>query len=252
MAFGVGTPADDWTQEISGVSENKVQHSSLTSPILTNHGSYCRRFNAPSANDLKTFYKLIDPAYVTENSKSIRGFFRTEDTRGGTNVDFRFVNQPRLILNADDNAGSLDLDTGYQAYIGGAYTHIDLYLTMGLSNSPVATVRLSTAADDFGQKWNGLRLDVIKEDQDAHILVYMAQGASVCDNLTNGEPVWTKMLDVIHVNGTTTPTILLGDTAYSFPTTVPVLSGYSAFGFHNPETLSYYVTFVDSVSIKKM
>ena len=116
MAYGVGTPADDWTQESSNHSENKNQNSSLANP-LTAHGDYCRRWNSNNATDqVRTLYTLKDASFANVGSKSIRGFFRLQDLDHSTLGSISALVSPNMTIYDTSNASNY----GYTLAYGGA------------------------------------------------------------------------------------------------------------------------------------
>jgi hypothetical protein len=259
MAYGAGTPADDWGQDYHQTTDSKSPNSSLTNP-LTSHGANCRRINGGSDNKIVA-YRLLDSSFTNDGSKSIRGFFRIEDS-GRNPVDSEYFNRPRLIANAELATGIINLNTGYHAviHVNGSHeavvsvgTRVHTSSGDGLSSYSAVISGAICTDSELKDLWMGMRLDVIKEDQDAHIKVYIAKGPAVCNNLdANGEPVWTKYLDVKHIIGSNIPVVNLGTVTHNFGTTTPWTDGWMAFGSDNHYACPNCRTYIDTISCKKI
>ena len=256
MAFGVGTPADDWTQETSNHSENKTPNSSLSDPLV-NHGGYCRRWNSNSATaQVMTKYTLKDTSFANEGSKSIRGFFRMTDLHESFLSSKGTIVSPSLAIY---NTIDTNLEGYTVAYGDAGDGNSDHYgLMFGYGNG----IRYEVLrADNYlytnieaNGAWIGMRLDVLKEDSDAHIKVYVVKGAVDCSTLdANGEPDWgSPIMDFIHYNGSAFVIPIVGTKLGDLPTATPLLDGRASFVFNQQYRNDYMQTFADTISFKKI
>ncbi len=262
MAYGVGTPADDWTQVYSNHSENKNQNSSLVNP-LTAHGTYCRRWNSNSATaQARTLYTLKDASFANTGSKSIRGFFRLQDISHSTLYSTADLVSPNVTIYDTGDPSYYGYTVGYGDANDGNSGHCGLVFGYGYRDDVDEGIRHKVCRMDTNlydlataqEKWMGMRLDVIKEDQDAHIYIYVVDGPANCNDLdASGEPDWgSPVMEIMHYNGSDVASVITGTKLGNFNLTTPILDGQGAFGFCQKYQNNYMQTFVDSISYKKM
>ena len=261
MAYGVGTPANDWTQEVSNNTETKVLHSSMSNP-LSNHGDYCRRFNPPNVDKVRTVYQLIDSNFQAVGNKSERIFFQCERTNSASLDGKQNVN-PFVGINTPTNS-----DDGYIAMFSGT-TGSNYGVFLGVSgvkdatgngwppylNTTIAYANIDNGTDANG-KWYGMRMDITKEDTDAHIKIYIVEGSVDCSDLdANGEPDWgVPIIDIIHQLGNATPVVIAG-TLYNSGSKFlvdPLFDGKMFWGVVTGNNSTSHRTFIDTISCRKI
>lgn len=262
MAYGVGTPADDWNQDETNHPENKVLNSSLPNP-LTNHEGTTRRFAEAASNNTRTVYSLIDPTMRGPGSKSVRGFFRIQDNKNAILSQDSII-KPYLGINSQ--TGHAD---GYIAFVstGQTGTTSDVCVSLGVGvrgDIGLGTYRhIAYSASlgnttEFNGLWMGLRVDTIKEDNDTHIKIYFVKGPANCSNLdAEGEPDWgSPVVDIVHQFGLTAPLVLTGTKVSDFASATPWQDGFAFFAFASGwgtgSAITQNVSYIDSVRIKKM
>jgi len=260
MAYGVGTPADDWTQKLSHHTENKTPNSSLANP-LTSHGPYCRRWDSNSATDrVMTQYILNNPS-TNVGSKSIRGFFRLEDiAHTGLDPISGRILAPHLSIYDTTTTNCIGYIIAYEDSGDGDDTHNGVQFGYGLLTNSYNGISSRVArADNYlytdaeaDGAWMGMRLDVLKEDNDAHIKVYVVKGVANCNALdANGEPDWgSPIIDLIHINGSGVVNPIVGTKVGNLPISTPILDGQASFGFNQYYKNGTMKTYVDSISFK--
>ena len=264
MAFGVGTPADDWTQDYNDFHENKSTNASLPSNQLVNHGTYCRRFAVNG--DYKTIYRLTDSSDSIRNAlvKSVRAFTYNELLTSSAYMSGFSGIIPFIGIN-----GTMDAGTGKLSLSGSASSYFLSVFREDYGDDSTVAVQLfqgfphtgySRVYSDYigtgialNKDWIGLRLDASKIDQDLRLEGYVAIGHTVCDTLdAQGEPVWTKVIDVTHRNGTNIPAVALGNLKNNFANSTPAFTGETFFGAFSSNADYDYYTYIDSVSCKKI
>lgn len=230
MAYGVGTPADDWVRYLSATppGDSKVVHASLSNALL-NHGINCRRFNSVSGGGTQArYYKYINAAYNPAKAHSIRGLLRAGDA--GITTGF-------LILNSDVSPpGALSTNpSDYRFYavnmrMSSGNRGITLTSSKLLSswNPPQATYTVKSVGDDTNvvvNDWYYCRLDAMRQGDDMRLTCYFVKKSAACDSLdAYGEPAWgDPVIDCYHVLGNGTPQIIdgCGVSASNWNTTTP-------------------------------
>ncbi len=257
MAYGVGTPADDWYQIIADFDENPVKHSHPTLSTLNqlqNHSDKTRRIGASTATYQHTFYQYI-PGFNGANSYSVRMFFRFHAIASASS----WYLMPVIGLRCPDTGGwnTTGINNGYYLNFqkSGGQEFFQFGDRWDFSQAQINRVLVQSADPNLdADDWHAMRMDVIKEDNDQHIKAYYCKGATACGTLTDGEPVWTKMMDVIHLNGAPTPRVLQGNLTGSltFASVVPYASGSCMWGAKNRTNNFSDQLFCDSAKVSEV
>ena len=259
MAYGVGTPADDWIryQGSDPPSSSKIANSGLASP-LTNHGANCRRWNHPTGAVLANqyaYYKYSNPAFNAAKAHSIRACVRTSNLAGAI---------IRLILKSNFAGGTPSAALFYSV----------CFVTRPATNKISLQCSKNMSSDCFGDytnpavdwvhspaltnnTWWGLRFDAMRQGDDMRLTCYTTNAPDVLDG--SGEPAWVKGIDYYHQLGNNVPVLIYNNPAYSgtylrdWGGMAPIYSGDAAFVATNILAAGAGIyTHADSIRIKQM
>jgi hypothetical protein len=230
-------------------TQAKVAHSTLVSKGLNNHGTSCRRFSAVASATRGTAYLYHAEGWDGTYPVSARCLFRQELI---STISIR----PWVFVRASLDSGVIDETTYYAATFDDNYCY--LYgnaefadLLVGNSND-AAYGDISAGAPRYDD-WTGLRLDAWTEADDVHLQVWCSLGHSVCDALdATGEPVWEKYIDCYHIDGSTSPTMLLGTASAGFGSTTVIKDGMCGFGVGVPSVGGATAMYVDSFRARRI